>query len=241
MDAGAEWLPVLPDGARLRAGAQYAGTLYPGNGSFNDMTSAAYAGPRFLNGRWDVSPLLTGFEQWYGNRFYNRGIGATLLTVYYPTPTVSVISTMGVQQVTYGPPTGQNGPAISGGLGFSHAVDLASAISGGLSLTRQQATDRFYTYTAAQIRLGYDRDLPSGWSASMQLSCATINYDDALAAFGRGRHDQTWVAQVSLLNRRIDFYGFTPRISYIFTHNVSTVSFYSYDRSQIEIGVTRAF
>lgn len=117
--AGGEWSPPITDSLHLRLGSQFTGTDYPRNGTFNDMTIAAYAGPRFLSSRWDVSPLITGFQQWYGNNFYNRGLGASMQMIYYPASNLGLTGVIGAQQVTYGPPAGQSGPAASGGLGFS--------------------------------------------------------------------------------------------------------------------------
>ena len=98
-----------------------------------------------------------------------------------------------------------------------------------------------YANTVEQVRLGIDRELAHGVSVSIQPSYARINYDAAQAAFGVPRHDRQVQMQVSILNRRIDLYGFTPRLAYTFTHNLSNISLYAYDRSQVQMGLTRAF
>ena len=98
-----------------------------------------------------------------------------------------------------------------------------------------------YAYTAAQVRFSYDRDLPYGWSISIQPSYAVLDYDQALAAFGVTRRDHLWVAQVAFLNRRLDLYGFTPKIAYIYTLNSSDITIYSFNSNHITIGLTRAF
>ena len=108
-------------------------------------------------------------------------------------------------------------------------------------MSRQDAAQSVYAYDAGQVRLSYDRDLPYGWSVSIQPSCAVIDYDQALAAFGVARRDHLWVAQIAFLNRRIDLYGFTPRIAYIYTLNASNIPLYTYNSNQINIGLTRTF
>ena len=241
LDAGGEWSPPISDSVRLRVGGQASDTDYPGHGEFNDLTAAGYAGPRFLAGAWEISPLVTGFERWYANRFYNEGVGGSLQTIYYYTPTLGFSGVIGAQQVTYAPPAGQSGPAISGALNVFYTVDPSSAVSAGISASRQDATFGVFSYTAKQIQLGYNRDLFDGWSVSPQTSFATVDYDSPLAAFGVARRDRLWVAQVALLNRRLDFYGFTPRIAYIYTHNSSDITLYAYNRNQIQIGLTRDF
>ena len=46
---------------------------------------------------------------------------------------------------------------------------------------------------------------------------------------------------VSLLNRRFDYHGFTPRFSYTFTDQHSNLALYSYTRHQFQIGLTSQF
>lgn len=241
VDAGGEWSPPLSDDTQLRLGAQFTGLDYPSNGAFNDMTVAAYAGPRFFSGRWEISPLVTAFERWYGNRFYNDGVGASLQTVYYSRSDLALNGVIGAQQVTYGPPAGQSGPAVSGTLGLFYALNPSSTISGTVSATRQNAAQSDYSYTAGQVQVGYDRDLAGGWSTSPRLSYAMVDYDNALAAFGVARHDRVLIAEIAIVNRRIDIYGFTPRLAYTLTLNQSNISLYRYDRNQLEIGLTRSF
>lgn len=46
---------------------------------------------------------------------------------------------------------------------------------------------------------------------------------------------------MTLLNRRFDYHGFTPRISYTFTDQRSNIALYSYTRHQFQIGLTTQF
>ena len=134
-----------------------------------------------------------------------------------------------------------NGPAYSTSLGVFFTPDAASVVSGALSVSRQGAQLPVYANTAWQLQLGYYRDLPRGFSASIQPSYAQVDYDAQYAVFGAVRRDRQWSAQISLLNRRIDLWGFTPRLAYTYTVNTSTISLFSYDRQRIETGLTRNF
>lgn len=66
-------------------------------------------------------------------------------------------------------------------------------------------------------------------------------YDEALAAFGKKRADDTLMLNLTLLNRRLDYHGFTPRFSYTFTDQHSNLALYSYTRHQFQIGLTSQF
>lgn len=238
--AGAEWTPRVSKTVRLRIGALINTTDYRSS-SVDDTTVSAYAGPRFLRRQWDISPLATGFYRLYGNRFYNEAVGGSLQAIFYPNAKTGLSATIGLQAVNFRPPAGQGGLASSGSLGFFRVLSPVSVFSGVVSVARQNAGASIYANTIEQVRLGLDRDLPQGFSVSLQPSYARIDYDAAQAAFGIARRDRQMQLQLSVLNRRIDISGFTPRLAYTFTHNVSNISLYAYDRNQIQFGLTRAF
>jgi tetratricopeptide (TPR) repeat protein len=240
LDASDEWSPPIGPGTHFRLGADFHMLGYQ-QSAFDDMTLGLYAGPRFVTGKWDISPLITGFRRWYGNQFYNEGIGGSLQVLYYPRPRLGLNAVIGAQDVTYAPPVGQGGPAISGSMGFFYTLDPASTLFGSVSVTRQDAQLNVFSNTAVRIALGFYRDLPAGYTVSVQPSYVFVDYDAALPLFTAPRRDRQWAVQLTLLNRRIDVLGFTPRLMYTHTHNGSDISLYAYDRDQVQIGLTRAF
>jgi tetratricopeptide (TPR) repeat protein len=241
LGAGGEWSPPISGPLRLRLGAQFDGVQYPAAGAFDDMALSVYAGPRLVYQRWDVSLLATGFERWYGRSFYNSGAGGAVQATYYATPRLGLTGSIGAQQVTYRPPAGQGGPAVSSSAGAFYTLSPSSVISGGVSVSRQDAALSVYSYTATQLQVGYFRDLPGGISASIQPSIAHIDYDSAQAGFGAPRRDRQWQVRLSLLDRRIDIAGFTPKLTYTHTDNASDIGLYRYRRDQGQIGFTRSF
>ncbi len=239
LDAGGEWSAPISERTRLRLGAQFHRTDYPGS-EFDDMTVAAYAGPRFIRKRWEISPLFTGFRRWYGGQFYNEGVGGSLQAIVYPTRRLGLSVTVGGQQVTYALKD-QSGPSASGSLSFFYTLTPDSVLSGGVSVARQGANLAAYANTATQVSLGYNRDLPMGFTVSVQPSYVWLDYEAPLAAFGVSRRDRQWSLGLTVLNRRIDVLGFTPRLAYTYTHNASDISLYRYERGRAEVGLTRVF
>jgi hypothetical protein len=47
--------------------------------------------------------------------------------------------------------------------------------------------------------------------------------------------------QIALLDRKIDYHGFTPRIIYTYTRNNSSIPLYRFSRNRVELGITRSF
>jgi tetratricopeptide (TPR) repeat protein len=240
LSGGGEFTPRVSQDLWLRAGVQAASSDYS-QGVFDDTTVSTYAGLRFVKGRWDVSPVGTFFERWYGGAFYNQGAGASLQATYYASRRVVLSGSVSASYVDFAPPLGQSGPTASASLGALYTLSPTSFVSAQTSVARQWAEFGGYANTAVQVQLGYYRDLPRGFSVSLQPSWVRIAYDAPLAAFGVPRVDNQWGFQATLLNRRIDIAGFTPRLLYAYTWNTSDIPLYAYRRNRFEIGVTRDF
>lgn len=239
VDAGGEWSPSISGQTRLRLGAQAHRAEY-GGGAFDDMTLSVYGGPRFIGRRWELSPLATAFRRWYGNQFYEDGAGATLQGAYYPAARIGVTASLGAQQTTFAQ-RDMSGPAVSTALGAFYTLNSAAVVSGEVAASRQQARLPLYSNTAVQLQLGYYRDLPLGFSIAVQPSFARIDYVGEYGFFGVVRRDRVWQAQASVLNRKIDWWGFTPRAAYTFTSTSSSIGLFAYDRQRVEMGLTRNF
>ncbi|HEX2759948.1 MAG TPA: surface lipoprotein assembly modifier [Rhizomicrobium sp.] len=239
-EMGGEWSPLLDDNIKARIGAELARTEYSG-GDFDDMTLSGYAGPQFLFSNWNLSLLASGFERWYGNQSYVSGLGGRVAAEYGITSDLMLGASFGGQAVSNTFIPEQSGPLFSIQLQGTYVLSPSSLFQLQLGFSRQEAEIAPYSYTGVWLGGGYQQDLPWGFTAAVQPSYAITRYDAALPAFGQTRSDDTMVLGISLLNRRWDYHGFTPRFSYVFTEQHSNIALYSFTRSQFQIGVTSLF
>jgi tetratricopeptide (TPR) repeat protein len=237
---GGEWSPLLDDNVKARFGANLYRVEYSG-GEFDDMTVAAYGGPQFLFADWDFSVLATGFKRWFANQDYITGIGGKLAADYGITSDWVVGASMGGQAVTNDFIREESGPLWSLQTQLTYVLSPSSLFQLQLGFNRQNAQIAPYSYSAVWFGGGYQQDLPFGFSAGFQPSYFITRYDAALAAFGKTRSDDTVMLAFTLLNRRFDYYGFTPRFSYVFSEQHSNIPLYSFTRNQFQIGLTSLF
>lgn len=73
---------------------------------------------------------------------------------------------------------------------------------------------------------------PGVFLRDLTLAYFITRYDATLAAFGKTRSDDALSLAVTLLNRRSEYHGFTPRFSYVFTEQHSNIPLYSFTRAQ---------
>ena len=237
---GGEWSPLLDDNLKARIGADLYRVEYSG-GQFDDMTISAYGGPQFLFSNWDVSLLATGFKRWFANQDYVSGVGGKLAADYGITSDWVAGASVGGQSVTNAFIPEQSGPLWSVQGQVAYVLSPSSLFQLQLGFNRQEAQIAPYSYSGVWFGGGYSQDLPWGFSAGFQPSYFITRYDAMLAAFGKTRSDDAVSLAFSLLNRRFEYHGFTPRFSYVFTEQHSNIPLYSFTRNQFQIGLTSLF
>jgi len=240
IDVGGEWSPLLSDNVKGKFGGRVHRLEYGGS-TFDDMTLSAYAGPEFLLPRWQIDTLVTGFRRWYGNTPYNQGIGGRAAVIFAPLSGVLLGSALDVQAVSYRLVTQQNGTVVSGNVDATYTISPSSLVRlvGGIGF--QSAKLSALASTTRWIALDFYQDLPWGFSANIEPAFSWTRYDAPLPVFGVAREDHLWAARLDVLNRRIEYRGFAPRLSFIYTSQSSTISLYRYSRAQVQVGLTRQF
>ncbi len=240
VDFGGAWSAPIDQRWRLNVGAQFDGRIYPDH-DYDDLSLSTFAGPELLLKRWDLGLRATAFRRWYGGQDYEQGAGGSASATYYLTGRSGLTGSAGAQTIEFPELHEQDGVAVSGSIGGFYAPSPKSLARVNFSYVRQGARTSAYGYSAGQVTLGYDRDLPGGISFSLEPSLTVTRYDAPLAAFGDVRSDRQWTAEVAVLDRRIDVGGFTPRLVYTYTRNDSDIPLYSYNRQRVEVGVTTVF
>src|SRR5262249_49827951 len=110
----------------------------------------------------------------------------------------------------------------------SYVLSPSTLFSLQSGLNRQDAQAEPYSYSAYWFGAGYSQDLPFGFSAGLQPSYVITAYGAPLAGFGVTPRGHTANVNVSLLTRRFDYPGFTPRFSVSYTSQHSNIALYSY-------------
>jgi outer membrane protein len=239
-DINGEWSPLLGDTMKLRIGGDFTRLEYSG-AQFDDMTASGYVGPQFLFSNWDFSLLATGFDRWYGNKPYLTGSGGKVAAELGITSDLLVSGSFGAQYLKDRFIPEQSGVLYSVQVAPTYVLTPSSLVELAGGFNRQEAQIAPFAYSSYWIGGGYQQDLPFGFTAGVQPSFYTTSYDAALPAFGVTRHDNALMLAFTILNRRLDYHGFTPRFSYVFTDQHSNISLFSYHRNQFQIGLTSLF
>jgi tetratricopeptide (TPR) repeat protein len=240
VDAGAEWAPRIGKGKRLRLGVNGQRREYSGS-DFDDTTVAAYGGPRWVTGKWDLSLLGTAYRRWYGATLYNQAAGGRLEATYYLTPRLGLSAALAVQRIRFRHARERDGPLLSLNATVFNVLTSSSAVTLKAGVSREEARIAPYASWSGFVAAGYFRDLPKGFSVYVEPSFSLARYDEALLGFGKRRSDNGHSILITILNRHVVLDRFTPRITYTFTRQNSTIPLYRFQRSRLEVGLTTVF
>ena len=240
VEAGGEWAPRIGTGKRLRLGLSGQRREYSGS-DFDDMTVAGHAGPRLVSGKWDLSLLGTGYKRWYGGNPYNQAFGARGEATYHLGPRLGISGAAAVQWVDHAQARERDGRLMSVNAVAFYALGPSSAVTAKSGVSRQQARIAAYSNWSGFVAAGYFRDLPMGFSVYVEPSLSIARYDEALVGFGKKRSDNIQSVLVTLLNRHFVLSRFSPRISYTFTRQGSSIPLYEFTCNRLEIGLTTEF
>ncbi len=240
VDAGGEWSPLLAQQWKAHLGANIHRTEYSG-GAFDDMTIAVHAGPEFLLPRWQITALATGFQRWFGNAPYNNGVGGRVTAAFSLTPQIQLGASFDAQTISYQTGSAQNGVISSFGMRLTYTLSPSSIVLAAAGVGAREAKVPAFASTTHWLGAGYYRDLPRGFSIYLEPNFSTTRYHAPLVGFGATRKDYVWSIRSELLNRRLEYAGFTPKLTLSYTNQSSNIALYDFSRSQISVGLTRQF
>lgn len=239
-DASAEYAPRLTQRVRWRGGvvlhrAQYAQTLY------DDMIVTLYEGPHLALKKADLNLLTSVSRHWYGERVYADTLAASLDGLFYLSARLGIGGAAVVNHTRYALNPLQSGSGASASANLVYTPAPTTTLRAAAAFGHQHAQFAAYASRSDQFGLAYTREFAGGLTLGLAPGYTRTAYDAPLAAFDATRIDHQISLQASLLDRRIDWRGLTPRITYTYTRNASTIDLYRFHRNRVELGITRAF
>ncbi|MDB5708136.1 MAG: hypothetical protein JWL96_206 [Sphingomonas bacterium] len=240
VDTTVEWAPPLTGRLKWRMTGQLHRAQYRET-ALDDMTLTASTGPHYTLQRWGFDLAATVSRRWYADRVFNDTHGVSIDVTRIVTPRLGVEGALGISRLRYPLNPVMDGTGTTASATFLYTLGPDSMIRGGASFTQQSAASEAFAFHARQFSAGYVREFGGGLTLSLAATHSLIVYGAPLAAFGVTRVDRQPSAQIMLLDRRIEWHGLTPRLSYAYVINDSTIPLYRFHRGRFEVSFTRTF
>jgi len=242
---GGEYQQPLSDRFSLRAGSDVAVREYPG-GDFDQHFLAAHVGPRWLASPiTEISLLATAQRQWLGSIPYSDEFGARLELDRRLGPTVWAQGTAAYRGRDFLSRDFLDGPAVdfTATLAWVPAPVLRVQFTAGY--TREHAALEHWRNLSRWVRVGTSLALPLGFTLGTSVQARRTYYDGAgqphLTLDGRPRRDRIRSFSLSVLNRAVTLYGFSPQLVLIHDVRLTNAQAQDYDRNRAELRFVRQF
>ena len=230
---------ISPD-VRFRSSAGLSTRTYR-ESQFNERIVNLRAGPRFLFEKFDLRPELTASVRDLGGDLYSRSAGLGLSGDWLLAPSWRLNAAVGGERVSYETFLG-DGHTFSADLGLAHALGRATLVRADTAFRLENLDDDAYSWREYILGVSVTRELPRGFVVGGGPLYRWREYGAPLPAFGsEARRDRTLGGRITVSNRRLDWFGFSPQITLRLERRDSNLDLYDYRRTVGEFSLIRTF
>lgn len=242
---GGEYQQPLSPRLRLRVGADLAQREY-GGGDFDQLFAAAFTGPRLLVGRLtDVSLLATAQRQWLGGHPYVDETGARLEIDRRLTRALYARGTTAYRERICHGCEFRSGPVVDFTLNLFWTVAPVMQVHMMVGYESDHSASEHWRNLGRWVRVGSSLALPLGFTLGSSAQMRRTYYEGSGAAHltlrGRPRRDRTLTLSISLLNRALTFFGFSPQLAVVHESRRTNAQAQNYKRDRAELRFIRQF
>ena len=241
---GAEYQVPLAERWRLRAGGEAARREYSGS-EFDQLFLATHLGPRWLvNARTEGSLLASARQRWVGTVPDNRGFGARLEVGHRVSPRVTVSGRASWHDRRYRTERYRDGPIMDASLRGSWVVTptVRAELSAGYG--RERPGSLHYRNRSRWLGAGVSVILPLGFTVGGGGEVRWTDFEGEWPPHtppGEDRADRTRSLRLSVHNRAVTLYGFSPEIVAVHEERETNAQLYDYRRTHGELRFVRQF
>ena len=211
---------------------------YPGQ-DFDDLVVMPTLGPRFAGRRTvlDLAGLMS--RRWYGGRDYSTSVGAQAQVEHRLTQRLALAVGGSARQTNHDDYERLDGPRLAANLEARYALSTRALLVGTVGVERELTEDRYERNTLGLFGVGASIELPRGFVLITGPVVSVRKFDHRTDAFGARRRDVIVAYDISVLNRRFNFGGVYPGISFGWERRLSTIDLYEYDRLRMAFSLRR--
>ena len=241
---GAEYQHPLGERWRLRAGGDLARREYSG-GDFDQTFAAIHLGPRWLiDPATEASFLATAERRWAAGAPQSYALGPRLEARHRITRRLTAEANLSWQERTYRISDYLDGPVMSLSAGAGWVVTPTVRLDATLGYSRERPEAHVWRNATRWARAGVSVALPEGFTVGGGGELRLTDFRGVWYPFvidGSAREDRTRIFRVTVLNRSLTVFGFSPQLVLVNEARTSNAQLYDYRRNRAELRVQRLF
>lgn len=114
-------------------------------------------------------------------------------------------------------------------------IDVSAGVN------KYNAQEDAYTYTQPSLSIRFMQEWQGGWLTGVRLQGLVADYSAPDPFFGEKRHDKEARLEFDVLNRKLKFWSFSPKLLIGYVERDSNLDLYSYQRIYARLGVSTEF
>ena len=241
---GAEYQVPLAEQWRLRAGGEAARREYGGS-EFDRLFLSTHLGPRWLvDQNTEGSLLASARQRWIGTVPDNRELGARLEVARRVSPQITAFAQASWHDRRYRNRPWLDGPVMNASLRGSWVVTptVRADLSAGYARERsERARER---NSSRWLGAGVAVILPLGFTVGGGGEVRWTDFEDEWfpnTPPGEDRADRTRSLRLSVHNRAVTLFGFSPELVAVHEKRETNAQLYDYERIHGELRFVRQF
>ena len=241
---GAEYQVPLAERWRLRAGGEAARREYSGS-DYDQLYLATHLGPRWLvDASTEASLLASARQRWTGTQPDNRAFGARFEVGHRVSPRVTAFARASWHDRRYRIQPWLDGPIMDASLSGSWVVTPTVRADLSAGYARERSERLRERNRSRWIGAGVSVILPLGFTVGGGGEVRWTDFEDEWfpnTPPGEDRADQTRSLRLSVHNRGLTLYGFSPELVAVHEERETNAAAYDYQRTHGELRFVRLF
>ena len=242
---GGEYQHPLGERLRLRVGADLAQREYGGS-DFDQFFLAAHTGPRWIaSPRTEISLPATAQRQWLGGHPYTDETGVRLELDRRLTARLWARGTAAYRERDHQQRDFLDGPVVDFTATFAWTPAAVLRVHATVGYEHDHAAQEHWRNLSRWVRVGTSLALPFGFTLGTSVQARRTHYEGSgaphLTLNRKPRFDRTRTFTLSVLNRAVTLFGFSPQIAVIHEARLTNAQAQDYDRNRAELRFVRQF
>ncbi len=241
---GGEYQHPLGDRLQLRAGADIAKREYAGS-EFDQTFVDLHAGPRWLvNADTEGSLLMSAARRWTAGHPQSHDLGGRLEIEHRFTPRLMARGNVSWHQRTYQESMHLDGPLLALSASSMWVASPTVRTDAAIGYGRERPGAVVRRNSTRWARAGVSVALPLGFTLGGSGEMRWTGYEGSWLPFvrdGSSRKDRTRTLRVSVFNRALTVFGFSPQLVLVNEARTSNAQLYDYRRNRAELRFQRQF
>lgn len=248
-DLGASKKWAINNGYFMRLDTSVNGKYYWDNQKYNELNTRLGAGIGYQNAQVERSIVPFISKRWYGGgasgndklKSYSQSYGVQLNQRYWISNQWQLTNTFEYSEQRHKTRQHLDGNSYFIDNTIVYLPDSAQYWFAGIHYYRSNARDKDDAFNRYGAQIGWGQEWHNGLSSRLSLNYAYRQYLAPGRMLNKKQVNHEYTPQLTVWHRNIHFWGITPRITWAYNKVNSNHSFYTYDKHNVYLDISKRF